>query len=305
MIKYSKFLKKKKVSIFLFHGVIDKNPFKVRNYSKKHLLVNEFDKILNDLQHKGKCLSMDDVYNVIIKKKSFENFSYAITFDDGFYNNFKYAVPILKKKKLSATFYITSNFIDKNLMSWIDKIEHMVERTNSQNFLELFGKKLGFDKDTDSKIKFLTEVRKIAKSQKKANLNTLVDTVQKQLKFKKKIKSSNSILDKKMTWKQINLIKSNPLFLIGGHTKNHPILSFIDNRACKKEIEGCIKNINSKIDINLEHFSYPEGLRHTYGKREIKMLKKNKIKICPSAEFGFNNSKSNLFHLKRIFVNKV
>ena len=84
--------------------------------------------------------------------------------------------------------------------------------------------------ETHSKIKFLTEVRKIAKSQKKANLNTLVDTVQKQLKFKKKIKSSNSILDKKMTWKQINLIKSNPLFLIGGHTKNHPILSFIDNR---------------------------------------------------------------------------
>ena len=29
--------------------------------------------------------------------------------------------------KIPATFYITTDFIDKNLMSWIDKIEHMVE----------------------------------------------------------------------------------------------------------------------------------------------------------------------------------
>ena len=60
-------LKKKKFAIFLFHGVIEKNPFKVRNYTKKHLLVSEFEKILNDLKHKGKCLSMDEAYNVIKK----------------------------------------------------------------------------------------------------------------------------------------------------------------------------------------------------------------------------------------------
>ena len=29
----------------------------------------------------------------------------------------------------NATFYITTSFIDKNEMSWIDKIEHMIEKT--------------------------------------------------------------------------------------------------------------------------------------------------------------------------------
>ena len=157
----------------------------------------------------------------------------------------------------------------------------------------------------ESKKKFLTKVRRIAKSNKNTNFDALVDMIQKKIKFKKTIKSSNSILDKKMTWKQINLIKSDPLFLIGGHSKSHKILSFCDYRTCKRETEGSIKRINSKTGINLEHYSYPEGLFHTYGKREIKILKKNKIKICPSAEFGFNNSKSNLFHLRRIFVDKI
>jgi peptidoglycan/xylan/chitin deacetylase (PgdA/CDA1 family) len=153
-----------------------------------------------------------------------------------------------------------------------------------------------------SKKNFLSKIRKIAKSNKNINFDTLVNMVQKKIKFNKSIKSSNSILDKKMTWKQINLIKSDPLFLIGGHTKSHPILSFCDYRKCKSEIEDSIKRINSKTDINLKHYSYPEGFSHTYGKREITILKKNKIKICPSSEFGFNDSKSNLFYLKRIFV---
>ena len=188
MIKYSKFLKKKTVTIFLFNGVIDKNPFKVRNYTKKHLLVNEFDKILDDLKHKGKCLSMNDVYNVIEKKGLFEDYSYSITFDDGFYNNFKFAIPILKKKKLSATFYITTNFIDKNTMSWIDRIEYMIAKTNSKKNIDLYGNKLTFNKDVKSKKKFLTKVRRIAKSNKNTNFDALVNTIQKKIKFKKTIK---------------------------------------------------------------------------------------------------------------------
>lgn len=37
MINYSKYLQKKSCTIFLFHGVINQNNFKLRNYNKKHL----------------------------------------------------------------------------------------------------------------------------------------------------------------------------------------------------------------------------------------------------------------------------
>ena len=65
MKNYSKYLRKKSNVIFLFHGVIDKNPFKIRNYSKKHLLKKEFIKVLNDLNKKGNCISLDQVQNNI------------------------------------------------------------------------------------------------------------------------------------------------------------------------------------------------------------------------------------------------
>ena len=132
MKDYSKYLKKKSSVIFLFHGVIDKNPFKIRNYTKKHLLKKEFIKVLDDLSKKGNCISLDQVRYNIVNKKNFKDYSYSITFDDGFYNNYKIAAPILKKKELYATFYLTTSFIEKNETSWIDKIEHMIEKVKSQ-----------------------------------------------------------------------------------------------------------------------------------------------------------------------------
>ena len=121
MKNYSKYLKKKSNVIFLFHGVIDGNPFKIRNYTKKHLLKKEFIKVLNDLNKKGHCMSLDQVCDTIKNKRNFKDYSYSITFDDGFYNNYKIAAPILKKRKLYTTFYLTTSFIEKNEKSLIDK----------------------------------------------------------------------------------------------------------------------------------------------------------------------------------------
>ena len=107
-----------------------------------------------------------------------------------------------------------------------------------------------------------------------------------------------------MNWKQVKKLNNSKNFSIGGHTVNHQILSFLNYEKSKKEINDSINLLRRKLKIKTHHFSYPEGLRHTYGLREIKILKKKGIKICPSAEFGTNTINSNLFNLKRIFVNK-
>jgi peptidoglycan/xylan/chitin deacetylase (PgdA/CDA1 family) len=305
MKKYSKYLKPKSLIIFLFHGVISKNPFKIRNYTKKHITINEFESVLEDLKQKGGiCLSLDEVHKKINKGDSFANYSYSITFDDGFYNNYKYAVPILLKRNLFATFYITTDFIEFNEMSWIDKIEQMVEHVCSKKNVQIFNKKFSIKNNEKSKIFFLKKIRSLAKRGFFGDLNKLVCIIKNQLKYKKPLKNLNNILDKKMNWDQIKKINSYKNFTIGGHTVSHKILSFLDSKNSKMEILNSIKIIYKNTKIKIYHYSYPEGMFHTYGRREVKFLKSAGIKICPSAEFGINTKNTNLFGLKRVFVDK-
>ena len=124
MIDYTKFLKKNYFPIFLFHGVTQRTTtYRVRNYNKKHISRDQFYSVCLKLSKIGNILSMDEVYEILLKKKKLPPFSYAITFDDGFLNNLTVASPILYDLKLPASFYVTTNFIDKNYMSWVDRLE--------------------------------------------------------------------------------------------------------------------------------------------------------------------------------------
>jgi peptidoglycan/xylan/chitin deacetylase (PgdA/CDA1 family) len=152
------------------------------------------------------------------------------------------------------------------------------------------------------KINFLRSIRNLAKKNN-TDFNKLVLDIKKQLRFNFKLNNLNNILDKKMNWTQVKKLNQCEYFTIGGHTINHPILSFLSDREVKKEIYNSINTIKKHTKIKIKHYSYPEGLKHTYGKREIKLLKNKGITICPSAEFGLNNKNADLFNLKRVFVN--
>jgi len=70
-----------------------------------------FEKQILALKSKYKIVSMDTFLENIRKKNS--EFMIAITFDDGYKDNFTYAFPILKKHKIPALIYVTTKFLNK------------------------------------------------------------------------------------------------------------------------------------------------------------------------------------------------
>ena len=121
--------KKNCFSIFLFHGVIKRNLYEVRNYNKKHILKKNFIKVLSFLKKNGTSLSIDEIIYYKKNKIRLPFNSFNISFDDGFENNFTIAAPILNKMKLKTTFYFSTDFIQNNTMSWIDQVEYCFEIT--------------------------------------------------------------------------------------------------------------------------------------------------------------------------------
>ena len=54
----------------------------------------------------------------------------AVTFDDGYLDNFIYAFPILKRNNIPATIFPTTENIEKRANFWWDKLEFLVTKTN-------------------------------------------------------------------------------------------------------------------------------------------------------------------------------
>ena len=292
--------KENNFSIFLFHGVIKKNNFSIRNYNRKHLLEKKFISILNYLKKNGTSLSMDEIIYCKKKKLELPKNSFNITFDDGFENNFSVAAPILDEMKLKTTFYFSTDFIENNTMSWIDKVEHCFEFTKEKSiYVDGIGKLQINNKA--SKIKSLKKIRKIIKKKLNINISNFVDNIFDICKLRK-IKSYNSNIDKKITWSKIKQLNDNPIFIIGGHSHEHMPLTYFKANELDQQIRKSIKLFKTRLNINLKHYSYPEGQEIDFNKKIIKKLKKNGIKCCPTAINGFNSLNSDLFNLRRIQI---
>jgi peptidoglycan/xylan/chitin deacetylase (PgdA/CDA1 family) len=292
-------LEGEKLTIFLFHGVIRHNPFKIRNYNRKHILDSEFSELLGGLVEYGTPFSVDElVRGVPVPPRSF-----IISFDDGFENNYSVAAPILDEFKIPAVFYITSNFVDKNMMSWIDRIDFALEETHQQTLnLSFFDKPISVATNEQKK-DLLIKIRNLAKGNKEF-------FIKKEMHISeifeacgiKEVFSCDSSIDLKMTWKQVGELDSNSLFTIGGHTHTHPIMSYLKASELDYEITTCLEFLEVAGVKNLNHFSYPEGLGHCYNEDVIDILKQKNITCCPTAIDGVNSANTDLFHLKRVTV---
>ena len=297
------FLKKNNFMIFLFHGVIKKNIHKIRNYNSKHILENQFYQFLKNIKKRGNIVSLKDIHHTIVNNIDLPDNTFAITFDDGFENNYSVAAPILTDLKIPSTFYFSSEFIDKNSMSWIDKIEYCLEYVKSgEIYLPNNNKKYKFF-DTKSKIDLLKIIRKKIKNNFEINLDNFVNFFYDQLNFKKTDQLNTSI-DLKINWKKVKILNNNSLFDVGGHSHRHLSLMSLKKNEAKNGISKSINLFKTKSKIILDQYSYPEGQKIDFNSTIISELKKKGIKMCPTAIPGLNNFKTDFFHLRRIQVDK-
>ena len=300
-LSYSSFLGDEFFSVFLFHGVLEKKTNGILNYNKKHLGADYFYGVLKDLIGSGGSpVSMDEILWAAENNERLPEKAFAITFDDGFLNNKSVAAKILADLSIPATFYVTTEFIEKNNMSWIDQIEFAVEFSEcSEIYVEALGKFL-ID-NPKSKIEFLEHVRWKVKNNKNIDPCHLAEEVQTTLIQSIK-KQSDTELYQKMSWSDIIDLNHNDLFSVGGHTHTHQILTHLNKQELEFEISHCLKLLFEKANLETHHFSYPEGQANCFDKKVVSQLLKCGIKICPSAIHGVNNKNADLFALKRINV---
>jgi len=295
-------LSEKSLAIFLFHGVIEKHVYKVRNYQRKHIDKDKFYKTIKEIRNNGYPLSFNALIDYHNKKITFPPNAFAISFDDGFENNYSIAAPILDDLKIPAIVYITSDFVDRNQMSWVDKLEYCFEYTKKGKInLPWIQEPLTFN-NTEDKILILNCIRDQVKQNPSINHDELVSLTFSQCGIPL-IEQTDNPLDLKMSWAQVSELSSNENFIIGGHSHTHKILSFLNKNELEEEIKTSLKLINENIGKKTIHYSYPEGLKNHYSNEVINVLKKYGIACCPSAEDGVNYVEDDLFHLKRIFVN--
>jgi peptidoglycan/xylan/chitin deacetylase (PgdA/CDA1 family) len=247
----------------------------------------------------------------------------VLTFDDGYADNAKTVLPILKRHGLPATFYLAAGFVGTTREYLQDDLERLLlfpSRLPDELRLTIGGKSyvwsLNFPVTTGSmgsaidtwnitretdptpRHRAHREIHGLLRLSPPAERERSLDQLRSQCGDPGTARATHSA----MTWDDARVMGGCELAEVGAHTVNHPWLSSLSLAEQRWEIAESKRILEDKIGQPVASFAYPYGSHESYTMETVSLVK----------DVGFTNActtsrerigyRTNPFQLPRLVV---
>lgn len=283
-------------------------------------------KVLCLLYHRVNIVS-DNIYNLAVSPDAFEEHirylkqnyrilrfeedwentsdnSIIITFDDGYADNYLYALPILEKYEIPAAVFVSSGNIGTCREFWWDEIGRVLTT------LECYPKQFHlrdqlYEYTWETKTEY--QRREVVKDLRwllrmEPDMFRANDWI-KQLKIWSGMvsdegRTENLSLNKEQL---ANLAKS-PYITIGAHTVRHLSLGALSEQDQEEEIAASIDFLENELNQKIDIFSYPFGSGRDYNKKTLEICDRNGIRKAATTKEGLWDSSESLLEIPRLSI---
>jgi peptidoglycan/xylan/chitin deacetylase (PgdA/CDA1 family) len=235
------------------------------------------DDVLRGLQHEAiDVISLDEMCRRMTERDFRKRFV-CFTFDDGYRDNLRFALPVLKKYQAPFTLYVPTSFPDRVGELWWLTLEQVIAK-QSRIALVMDGQDRRFDcYTTEEKYELYEHIYWwLRRLPSEDELRQAV----RDLATRYGVDDAATREELCMTWAEIEEIAADPLATIGAHTVNHVMLRKASDEAARNEMLQSAAVIEAALGTRPVHFSYPVGDRTSAGPREFKI----------AAELGFKTA---------------
>lgn len=277
---------KQRLSILIFHRVLpDHDPLRPDEPT-----VEEFDWQMRLLREHFNPLSLVEGVERL-QSGDLPSNAISVTFDDGYSDNEKYAMPILKKYGVPATVFVTTGFLNGGRM-WNDSIIEVLRHYNHHS-LDL--REIGLScYRTESDTQRLKAIASIIQE-----IRHLDPVVRHNLTAEIEKYGINLPRDLMMSDNQVRSLVRNDIS-IGAHTVNHPILAKLSIENSRREILDSKVYLENLIQMPVEVFAYPNGRPDTdYRPEHRDLVSQLGFKTAVSTHWGVGIPQSDRLQLPR------
>jgi len=218
----------------------------------------------------------------------------AITFDDGYRDNYTHAFPLLRKHGLPATLFVTTASVGNGLVLWHDRVFDAFRYTKAHEcrFKMMGNKQFRLDSLELRRI-CVDDTISFAKSLPGPARLAFVDEIEQVLQ--PDLATGRTPM---LSWSEIKEMRAGGI-RIGSHTRTHPILSRVNPAELKDEIFGSKSELESELREPIKGFAYPNGALSDYDTNTLTMLQQSGYGYAVTTQAGFNTVEVNPFELKR------
>lgn len=254
-----------RVPILMYHRVVS-NPFdpSVDCYRLMHIAVSQarFDQQMRWVSANYAVIPLRDLVEFLHEKRSIPDNACVITFDDSYKDHYRYALPVLKKYNLTATFFIESGHTaEGNRLRFVDRYYYSIDHSPLKEFSFALPNRIEYRSYPLNRLTKWTLARDASLKQwlKQSDLATQ-DKILKDWENALVVRIDREAVarDLYLSQKEMREMLAAGMEL-GAHTINHPALSQLDLATARQEIFESGDFVRGISQASSVAFSYPFG----------------------------------------------
>lgn len=226
----------------------------------------------------------------------------AVTFDDGWLDNYEYAYPILRHYRVPSTVFIVSDLVGTHYSFWPNRLGRLLSVSGSDGLSRVAGTGLyrrlcraaGGGEVLSGPVTQdgIDRVISTAKSVPEDELLPLLDEAEAACG----VQAQNEAPDL-MSWSQINEMAGDGLLQFGSHTRRHRrLVDGVSSDVLHDEIVASKAVIEERLDRPVPLFCYPNG---DHCPAALDLVRRHYRAACSTIR-GWNTPASDRFVLRRI-----
>lgn len=100
-----------------------------------------------------------------------------------------------------------------------------------------------------------------------------------------------------LSWEEITELAASGLIEIGAHSRTHPVLATLNAQCSWDEIHGARMELQQWLNIPVDCFCYPNGMKGDYRPDQIEMVERAGYVCAVAAHIGYVTPAANRFTL--------
>jgi peptidoglycan/xylan/chitin deacetylase (PgdA/CDA1 family) len=194
-------------------------------------------------------VSMNDVLRFVRGEGNLPSRAVAVTFDDGYVDNYQIAAPILDSVGVPATFYVAVNSIETGAPPWPARLRYAFFSTRVDHWTDHRGinRSLTTGDEREQAVLHASDYCATLSGGVQHDFLTSLES---------ELKSGEQKHGLMMNWDHIRRLASRG-HLIGSHTMTHPNLAQIPEEEARFELSESKRRLEAALGFPIVHFSYP------------------------------------------------
>ncbi|MFQ5903588.1 MAG: polysaccharide deacetylase family protein [Candidatus Binatia bacterium] len=258
-----------------------------------------FEQQIQFLSRRYTIVPLGDIVRRLRQGRKLDPRALAITFDDGYRDNYTRAFPILCHYKVPATFYLTSGCIDNKQILWTTYLRYIMNATRVKELRLTQPERISVDLSApgakDDAFKTLVvQMKNISTPRRKELLAAVAERLD--------VHDTSPLNGIMMNWEEVREMQRHGMSL-GAHTVTHPSLPNTSPEEAEREIRGSKEMIEGHLRERVLHFSYPNGRGSSHLTEQVKQLvRKAGFRSAVTSHSGCIQEGDDLFALNRVGI---